>query len=117
MIIVRNDEYVEWQGTEAEFLATSLPIKGWTEYTGDWPIPQPEPPVIIPESVSMRQARLILLQYGILAQIDAAVKTLGGAAEIEWEYASEVRRDNPLVGAMGLSESELDAMFLAASQL
>lgn len=117
MIYTVNNEYHDWVGTREEFYASSLPSKGCLEYTGVYPIHQPDPTVVIPESVSMRQARLILLQYGMLNQIDTAVKVLGGAAEIEWEYASEVRRDNPLVGAMGLSDTELDNMFLEASNL
>jgi hypothetical protein len=43
------------------------------------------------------------------------------AAQIEWEYAQEVRRDNALIstlaGALGLDEAALDALFEAGAAL
>lgn len=42
MTLTRNDEYMEYIGTESEFWNTSLPMKGWSIYTGIYPIPQPE---------------------------------------------------------------------------
>ena len=58
-----------------------------------------------------------MLQYNMLETINTAVSAMGTAAQIEWEFASEVRRDNPLVLAMNFSEDQLDAMFLEASVL
>lgn len=83
------------------------------------------PPSSTPRAVSMRQARLALLQAGLLAGVNTAVAALpgldGDAARVEWEYAQEVRRDSPLVAnlasAMSLDAARLDELFLAASVL
>ena len=74
------------------------------------------PPVVIPQSISMRQARLILLQHGLLDDIEAAIVAADRATQIEWEYAQEVSRNHPLItqmcAALGLQESEVDNLFL-----
>lgn len=79
----------------------------------------------IPLAVSMRQARLALLGAGLLSQVNSALAAMGGvegdAARIEWEYATEVSRTSPLVAnltaALGLTNSQLDELFTAASTL
>lgn len=74
-----------------------------------------------PASVSMRQARLALLGAGLLDTVDVAIAQAGGAAKIEWEYATEVRRDAPLVTQMGqmlnMDSAALDALFVQAVTL
>ena len=81
----------------------------------------PAPVIPVPPSVSMRQARLALLGAGLLDSVNAAIAAVGGAAQIEWEYASEVRRDSPLVASMGVAlsmdEAALDALFVQAAGL
>jgi hypothetical protein len=76
---------------------------------------------LVPQVISMRQARLALLAADQLTAADAAVAAAGGAAQIEWEYAAEVRRDHPLIagigGALGLTEEEIDELFKAAGAL
>lgn len=85
-----------------------------------------DPPVVrIPASVSMRQARLALLGAGVLSQVDAAINAMPEpqktAAKITWEYSAEVQRHNGLVSqmapALGLTEAQIDALFIAAAQL
>lgn len=79
----------------------------------------------VPAQVTMRQARLALLQYGVLAQVNAALAAMPGAegeaARIEWEYAQEVRRDAPLVAGMAqalwLTEADLDSLFILGAKL
>jgi len=79
----------------------------------------------IPQTVTMRQARLALLAAGKLSAVDAAIASLPSpqkeAAQIEWEFSSVVDRNRPLVQtlgpALGLSEAELDALFIQAAQL
>lgn len=78
-----------------------------------------------PDVVTMRQARLALLQAGLLAQVNTAVAAMPGAAgdtaRIEWEFSSTVERNRPLVqsliGALGLTESQLDDLFRLAATL
>ena len=71
--------------------------------------------------VSMRQARLKLLQEEKLDLVEDEIVKKGKAAEIEWEYAQQVDRLSPLVSAMQsileLSDSELDTWFEEAQEL
>lgn len=73
--------------------------------------------VSIPTSVTMRQARLALLQAGCLDAVSAAVAQMGGAAVIEWEYAQVVERSSPLVAALALPTAEVDGLFTLAATL
>jgi hypothetical protein len=74
-----------------------------------------------PRRVTMRQARLALLQQNLLASVESAVAQAGTAAQIEWEYATELRRDHPLTvslsAALGLTEQQLDDLFTLAAGL
>jgi len=71
----------------------------------------------VPRIVSMRQARLALLEAGLLDAATAAI-TAGPAAVIEWEYATVVDRTSPLViaaaAALGLSDDALLELFATA---
>lgn len=83
----------------------------------------PSPPV--PEVVTMRQARLALLQAGLLDDAEAAIASLPEAtrraAQIEWEYATELRRDHALLAAIGaslsLNSADIDGLFAAAAAI
>lgn len=69
-------------------------------------------------SVTMRQARLALLAAGKLDAAEAAIDAHGPAARIEWDYATTVHRDNPLVHALAAAlDVDLDEMFVTAAQL
>lgn len=66
--------------------------------------------------VSMRQARLALLSMGLLDDVETAIGLLPepqkSAAKIEWEYATEVRSDNPTVALLAEAiELDLDQLF------
>ena len=91
---------------------------------GTWAIPQPTPEQI-PSSVTMRQARLALLGTGMLDAVSAGIESMpgvdGAAARIEWEYAATVERESPLINglsvAVGLTDAQVDELFLSASKL
>ena len=76
-------------------------------------------------SVTMRQARLALLDAGLLAQVDTAINAFASPekerAQIEWEFAQTVDRYQPftllLGAALGLSDVRLDALFVTAAAL
>ena len=78
-----------------------------------------------PQVVTMRQARLALLGVGKLDDVAAAIAGLPSpqkeAAQIEWEYSAEVKRDSALVTqlapALGLDAAALDALFTQAATL
>ena len=97
---------------------------GWTYDGTNWAAPAPKPPPV-PGVVFMRQARLALLQAGKLSAVDAAIAALPSpakeAAQIEWEYATEVTRDSALMQqlatAIGLTEADLDSLFTTAAGL
>lgn len=75
--------------------------------------------------VTMRQARLALLQAGMLNSVNAAIAAIpgpaGDAARIEWDYSNEVQRTQPLVAqlgaVLGMDDAALDALFLVAAAL
>lgn len=75
----------------------------------------------VPKVVTMRQARLALLEAGLLSQVEAAVQQAGAEAQIEWEYATELRRTHPLtqslVQSLGLTETQVDGLFTQAASL
>jgi hypothetical protein len=83
--------------------------------------PQPGPEPGPPSIVSMRQARLALLQAGLLATVDAAIAAGGQADQITWEYATEVDRNSALVfnmvAALNLTSQQLDDLFTLAASL
>lgn len=86
---------------------------------------RPVPVVTIPRVVTMRQSRLALLNAGLLTTVNEAIAampgTAGEAARIEWEYSQEVHRDRALVAALlpilGLTEAQLDDLFITAAAL
>tara|TARA_R110000823_G_scaffold201784_1_gene332639 strand:+ start:13994 stop:14470 length:477 start_codon:yes stop_codon:yes gene_type:complete len=77
------------------------------------------------QSVSMRQARLALLQAGYLGNVATIIASLPAeqkqAAEIEWEYATDVRRDSILTlllaDGVGLTSAQVDNLFKLASEI
>lgn len=94
---------------------------------GDELPPQPEASTapVVPQTVSMRQARLALLSAGELAGVDAAIAAMPepnrSVAKIAWEYSTEVQRTDALVtgiaAGLGMSEQQIDDLFIAAAQL
>lgn len=77
------------------------------------------------KTVSMKQARLALLNAGLLPQIDAAIASLTSpdkeSVVIQWEYATSLHRSHAWVitlsTAIGLTEQQLDDLFTAAEAI
>ena len=90
---------------------------------GQWVVSAIVP--VVPDSVTMRQARLALLGAGKLAMVDTAIDSMPepqkSAARIEWEYCNEVQRHNGFVAALGpalgMTSAQIDALFVAAAKL
>jgi hypothetical protein len=102
----KHDMFYQWNGL------------GWDELTEyPHPAPLPEP---IPSSITPRQARLKLLETDLLDNLEAVITT-NRAWQIEWEYATEVKRDSPLIDAVAseasLTVEQIDQMFIEASKL
>jgi hypothetical protein len=92
---------------------------------GNTPQPTDAPPVPVITSVTMRQARLALLQQGLLTQVNNAVASMpgaqGDAVRIEWEFSNTVERNRPFVQALaaslGLTSQQIDDLFTLAATL
>jgi hypothetical protein len=78
-------------------------------------------PPPMPTVISRRQARLALLDAGFLESVEAAIAKAPPAVRITYEDATEWWRDDPLIAelarALGLSESQVDELFVKASRL
>jgi len=113
---------------EGEVVVELTPVHvggGWRQKWTKRPMTAEELAATVPAVVTMRQARLALLAAGKLAGVEAALAGLPSpereAAQIEWEYAAEVRRDNPIIAlvapALELDDAAIDALFVAAAAL
>lgn len=67
-----------------------------------------------------RQARLVLLDEGLLDAVEDIVK-LNRKYDIYWEYATEIRREDTillqLAAALGITDEKLDEMFIKGAKL
>lgn len=95
-------------------------------YPGCWRMSVEQPPVNIPNTpsvVTMRQARLALLEIGKYSQVNNVISLLPSPdkekAEIEWQYSNEVQRHNGFVSllgpGLGLTEQDVDNLFILAA--
>ena len=78
--------------------------------------------VPVPQMVTMRQIRLALLQNNLLEPINTAISNgTDEAMKIEWEYATEVRRDFDslitIATSLNMTLLELDDLFILANTL
>lgn len=110
------------------------------EYTSEWIDPKDSKlgdkwdgekfisPVVkepIPQSISMKSARLILLREGLLGDVQNYIDSMQGEyaqeAKISWEYSLAVSRNDPLVKqlipTLGKTEEDIDKMFIDAAAL
>ena len=77
------------------------------------------------QSVSMRQARLALHAAGLLTLVDAAIASMSEpertAAQITWEFAQTVDRQFGMVpelaASLGMTDAQIDDLFITASKL
>lgn len=79
--------------------------------------------VPVPASVTPRQVRLLLLSQGLLASVEAMIAASDQATQITWQYASEFKRNDPLLAQLAanlvppLTNEQIDQFFIAAAQL
>ena len=80
---------------------------------------------VIPNEITMRQARLILLENNLLSSVSQAITSLPEPnktkAQIEWEYSNTLQRNNyfvsVLLSALGLSNTAVDNLFIEGAKL
>ncbi len=122
--IVPTDVFVP--GLASQFEPVPDEIKaGWSLIDGVWTAPPPAPEPVPVQTVTMRQCRIALLDAGLLDAVQSSIATMPGTegerARIDWEYAQEVRRDWPLIsymaGDLGLTDEQVDALFVTASAI
>ena len=81
------------------------------------------PDPIIAERASMTvsrfQAIAVLLDAGLLSQVNAALAGAGQLAQLAWAEATEFRRNSPtitgLAAGLGLTDTQVDDLFRAAA--
>lgn len=125
--LIRTETPAEWMSLTDVAPPTFDPETAGCFWRCDhWEIVQAQPMVEpVPVSVTMRQARLALLQAGLLAQVNSAIAAMPGAdgdvARITWEFSQEVRREDTLLiqlaSAMSLTDAQLDTLFTQAAAL
>ncbi len=80
-----------------------------------------DPLPMVPQSVTPWQIRKALNQTGLRSAVEAAVAAGDQDTQDAWAFATEFRRDHPLVtalgAALGKTEAELDAIFVLAGGL
>lgn len=80
--------------------------------------PPSAPPIT---QVTMRQARLVLLNNDLLDAVEATIANMSKQSQIEWEYSTIVDRSSELVQdisqSLSLSAEQIDQLFHEASQL
>lgn len=78
---------------------------------------------LIPSSITQRQYRLMLVQIGKYQEALSFIENSeNDIIKIEWEYASTIERNNPLVSILGeqlglKTKEQLDNLFIEASKL
>lgn len=95
-------------------------------WPGRWQLlPDPPSVVPVPSEVSIRQARLALLNANLLVKTDELIEAMEGTqgeiARIDWKSSPIVKRNWPfiaLVGTeLGLTEEDIDNLFISASNI
>ena len=84
------------------------------------------PVIVVPQVVTMKQARLALIQSGYISQVEAAFNAIPDEKEKAtaltwWEYSLTVERDNKYVlmmlAVLKLTKEQGDALFVLAGAL
>lgn len=113
-------------------LEEATPIEVDGVYTQQWVVTELTPAEaeqvrksLTPYAVTMRQARLALHLQGKLTIVEEALDNLEEpektTAKIAWEYSQEVQRNNAFVtgltSVLGMSEADMDELFIFAATL
>ena len=96
------------------------------EYDNGFVTIEPEQPLIIPQTISLRQARELLIRQGLFETVQNLIDNMEDPVEkliIQnyWEYSTVFERDNAVViqmsNRLGLTDKQLDELFIEASKL
>lgn len=87
----------------------------------EWLMDEPAPAV--PASITPRQLRLLLLEQGLLSQVEDIIAQSTDDVKIDWEYALEFRRDNQILNTFAsnlvppLTNEQINQFFIRAAKL
>ena len=80
-----------------------------------------QPVPTVPQIVSPRQIRLAMSQTGMRANVEAAVNAASQEVQDTYHYATEFRRDDPLIPPLakqlGITDAQLDQLWSLAATL
>lgn len=122
--IVIADPVVDTPPDGTILVASETASIGWIWDGSVFTDPTPPPVVVpVPVSITPRQCRLVLMQQGLLQQVEDMIAQSTDDVRITWEYALEFRRDDPLLAQLAanltppLTSEQIDQFFIAAAQL
>jgi len=121
-------EYLQKEGVTIQTVAEKLEKDVGTTYEiiAERDKPAPDPAKVLAERsagmvVSRFQAKAALSAAGLLDKTEALVARADPITQLAWAEVIEFRRNSPTIlalqGAMGLTDAQLDALFLAASAI
>ncbi len=98
---------------------------GVEQVGGQWRQAWTTAPALVPESVPMLNARLVLIEGGHMAAVNAHLASMTGTAGEQartfFEFAQNVRRDHWVVEGLrqvlGLTPGQIDNLFILAPTL
>jgi hypothetical protein len=97
---------------------------GWSLAYGEKPsLPLPPPPIkYVPEKVTRFQAKAVLHNMGLLTTAQSLVDSSEDPlVKLVWQEALHFERNSPVLNllaqAMGLSEEQIDDLFIEAEQI
>lgn len=77
--------------------------------------------VAVPISVRSAALRYVLNGAGLRSAVETDIAKSDQNAKDAWEFETTIRRDHPLVSALGdalgLTSAQIDALFISAAQL
>jgi len=132
----RIDLIIKWEGIAEEFPFTADPtdpaehgraifaaaLAGQYGSIADYVPPPPPEPVPVTQ-ITRRQGRLTLHRFGLLTQVEAYMQDPNTDIEVKitYEDATTWYRNDPMINVIGsefgLTEAEIDELFIQASKL
>lgn len=80
-----------------------------------------DPSVMVPDRVSPYQARMALENAGLLTTVNSMVSAANTQVQLSWTYSNEIHRESPFIVALGsqlgLTNTQIDQLFIAAAQI
>ena len=127
-LIIQNDRIAATANDEYEGLEAWLPApRGFDlQCLADYRVIDGALVLAPPPSVSRKQARKALLLAGLFEAVQPAIDAIEDPlqrqlVQIDWDDAQTYERDDPtllsLAAALGMSDEQLDALFVTAAGL